>query len=167
MTTSSLTTKTQFQTLFGYQFHTRNRLIERAAQLPEEDTLANPGYGHGSIHALLFHLLRAESGWRVAIETGIQPPPEKIETYPTFALLLPALHQEQQAWLDLLENLTAEKIESDLSLTTQRGRTFVIPCWRVLQHLILHGMQHHTEIAQLLTLKGQSPGDIDFIFYDG
>jgi len=36
-----------------------------------------------------------------------------------------------------------------------------------LQHLILHGMQHHTEIAQLLTLKGQSPGDIDFIFYEG
>jgi uncharacterized damage-inducible protein DinB len=42
---------------------------------------------------------------------------------------------------------------------------WTFPRWRVLQHLALHGMQHATEIAQLLTVKGQSPGDIDFIFY--
>ena len=40
-----------------------------------------------------------------------------------------------------------------------------MPLWRVLQHLILHGMQHHAELAQLLTAKGQSPGNLDFIFF--
>jgi uncharacterized damage-inducible protein DinB len=38
--------------------------------------------------------------------------------------------------------------------------------WRILQHLVLHGMQHHTEIAHGLTVKGHSPGDIDFIFFE-
>jgi hypothetical protein len=27
-------------------------------------------------------------------------------------------------------------------------------------------MQHHAELALLLTQKGKSPGDIDFIFYE-
>ncbi|MFN8458639.1 MAG: hypothetical protein U0401_28965 [Anaerolineae bacterium] len=37
--------------------------------------------------------------------------------------------------------------------------------FRQTQHLILYGMQHQTELAQLLTAKGRSPGDIDFIFF--
>ncbi len=31
--------------------------------------------------------------------------------------------------------------------------------------LVLHGMQHHAELALMLTQKGKPPGDIDFIFY--
>ena len=159
--------KKQFQMLFAYHFHTQARLVERAALLSEVDYHANPGYGHGSIHALLFHLMRAEKAWRIALETGIQGAPERIENYPDLPGLQAAFAVEQQALLAWLERLPEDAIGADLSLTTQRGATFNIPCWRVLQHLILHGMQHHTEIAQLLTLKGQSPGDIDFIFYDG
>ncbi|HXF60224.1 MAG TPA: hypothetical protein VNK95_01325 [Caldilineaceae bacterium] len=51
-------------------------------------------------------------------------------------------------------------------MTSARGQTATLPLWRVLQHLVLHGMQHHTEIAQLLTTKGESPGDIGFIFFE-
>ena len=159
--------KTQFQTLFAWHFHTRELLVERATRLPEVDYFENPGYGHGSIHALLFHLMRADRAWRIALETGVQPPPEKIESYPDFPALQAAFAVEQSSWLAFLDRLTDEMIEADLELTTWRGGRFNIPCWRVLQHLILHGMQHHTEIAYLLTLKGQSPGDIDFIFYAG
>lgn len=73
--------------------------------------------------------------------------------------------REQSAWETLLEGLSAEEIEGDLDLATRRGDVSAIPRWHILQHLVLHGMQHHTELAQLLTAKGQSPGDIDFIFF--
>ena len=51
-------------------------------------------------------------------------------------------------------------------MVASNGQVGMIPRWRILSHVVLHGMQHSAEIAELLTLKGQSPGDIDFIFYD-
>jgi hypothetical protein len=52
------------------------------------------------------------------------------------------------------------------NLTTAWGESAILLRWRIVQHLVLHGMQHHTEITQLLTAQGQSPSDIDFILYD-
>ncbi len=39
------------------------------------------------------------------------------------------------------------------------GREDTLRVWRILQY--------HAELAQLLTAKGQSPGDLDFIFFEG
>lgn len=158
--------KTQFQTLFRYHWHITTRLLDCAARLSTEDYTANPGYGHGSIHDLLSHLLRADLGWRLALETGKQQPRIPAEAYPTLASLSSGFADEQAAWNLLLERLSSEEIEGIISLVTLRGQAFDIPRWRVLQHLVLHGMQQQTEVAQLLTAKGQSPGDIDFIFFE-
>lgn len=157
--------QTQFQTLFVYHWHITRRLLECAAKLSEADYQANSGYGYGSIHNLLFHLLRTDQGWRRGLETGQQLAPLLPEDFPNLASLQVGFEQEQLAWQTLLDSLSGAEIEGVISLTSLAGQTYPIPRWRVLQHLILHGMQHHTELAQLLTAKGQSPGDIDFIFF--
>jgi uncharacterized damage-inducible protein DinB len=158
-------TKTQFQTLFAYHWHTHARLFELAAQLSEADYHENPGYGQGSIHNLFFHTMRTLNSWRLGLETGKRLSPLKVEDFPTYEALKIAFQQEQSAWQVLLERLSEDDFEGDVSLTTRSGEIVDIPRWRVLQHLILHGMQHHTELAELLTRKGHSPGDIDFIFF--
>ena len=155
----------QFQTLFAYHWHTTTRLLECAARLDEPAYRDKPGYGHGSIHDVLFHLLRTDCGWRLALETGKQLSPAPPESYPTLESLRAGFEQEQSAWRALLEKYSAAEIEGEISLTNWRGEILAMPLWRVLQHLILHGMQHHAELAQLLTAKGQSPGNIDFIFF--
>ena len=157
--------KTLFQTLFAYHWHTNGRLLAGAAKLAETDYFANPGYGRGSVHVLLFHLLATHYAWRTALETAQQPAPLLAEDFPDLAALRTGLEREQAAWQALLSKVSAEQIEGEIALTTRRGRTSSVAYWRVLQHLILHGMQHHTELAQLLTAQGQSPGDIDFIFF--
>ncbi len=157
--------KTQFQTLFAYHWHTTRRLMELAAKLAEADYTDNPGYGHGSIHDLLFHLLSTDQGWRVGLESGQQPLPLRQEDFPDLNSLQNGFEREQLAWQALLDSLDPEEIEGQVNLTTLRGHQVTFLRWRVLQHLVLHGMQHHTELAQLLTAKGQSPGNIDFIFF--
>ena len=154
------------QTLFAYHWHTTLRLIDCAAKLDEAAYTEHPGYGHGSIHDLLFHVLRTDWSWRRALETGQQPAPLSQEEFPDLPALLAGFELEQAAWQALLGGLSAEDIAADAHMTTAWGESAIMARWRIFQHLVLHGMQHHTEVAQLLTAKGQSPGDIDFVFYD-
>jgi uncharacterized damage-inducible protein DinB len=160
--------KTLFETLFAYQWHTNARLLASAAKLDPSELAENPGYGRGSILDLFFHLLRAGQAWRLGLETGKQLPSQvQPEDFGTLTALEAGFLEEKAAWETLLGSLSAAEIEGEKTLIDRRGNPFIVPRWRILQHLILHGMQHHTEIAQLLTQKGQSPGDIDFIFYRG
>jgi uncharacterized damage-inducible protein DinB len=157
--------QSQFRTLFAYHWHTTTHLLDCAARLDETAYHDRPGYGHGSIHDVLFHLLRTDQSWRLALETGKQLSPAQAESYPMLESLRAGFEQEQSAWRALLERYSATEIEGEISLTNWRGEIVVMPLWRVLQHLILHGMQHHAELAQLLTAWGQSPGNLDFIFF--
>lgn len=154
-----------YQTLFAYSWSTNRKLRERAARLDEETLKATPGPGRRSLYELFFHLFAAQTGWRIALETGTQPGRIDPEAYPDLPSLDEGFLLEEQAMDTLLAGWDDAYIASDMSLTTRRGHTYTVACWWVLQHLVLHAMQHHTEMALLLTEHGQSPGDIDFIFY--
>jgi uncharacterized damage-inducible protein DinB len=159
-------TKTLFQTLFAYHWHTHTRLLDLAGQLDEADYEAPTGYGKGSIHDIFFHLIRALNNWRQGLETGKRLYSLNPEDYTTLEGVRAAFQKEQAAWQSLLDNLSEEDIAGDISFTRRSGEVENYPRWRILQHLVLHGMQHHAELAHLLTLKGKSPGDIDFIFFN-
>jgi uncharacterized damage-inducible protein DinB len=157
----------QFQTLFAYSAATAHRLLEKATELDDGAYYEHPGYGHGSIHDLFYHLMTTARGWRIALETGTQPARPRRQDFATLAAVAAALEQEAESWQRLIGGLRDEQIAGPLVLTTVRGDRADLIYWRVLQHLVLHAMQHHTEIAKLLTDKGVSPGDIDFLFYEG
>ena len=76
--------QTQYKTLFAYHFDLIQRLISAAAKLNETDYLDNPGYGQGSIHKLLFHLLVTDLRWRTGLQTGRRMPAVQPEDYPSY-----------------------------------------------------------------------------------
>ena len=158
-------TQSQFQTLYEYHFHTCAQLIDGAEKLAEADYRANPGYGHGSIHDLLFHLLNVDRSWRTSLETGAQPARLPADDYPDLSSLRAGFDKEHAAWKALLARLSEDEFQGQMEVTSPRYGTATMQRWHILQQVILHGMQHHAEIAQLLTSRGQSPGNIDFIFY--
>ena len=154
-----------FQTSFAYHWHTNQTMLDKASLLDEADYYAHPDAVHRSIHDTFFHLLATDQGWRISLESGQQPARLQAEDFPTRESLQSAFAQEEAAWHALLDRLSDEEIAGPITLTTFRGETANLVYWRILQHLVLHGMQHHTELAAMLTRKGHSPGDIDFIFY--
>jgi hypothetical protein len=46
-----------------------------------------------------------------------------------------------------------------------RGQVSWIERWHTHYQMLQHGMQHRSELAQVLTEHGYSPGNIDFIIY--
>jgi uncharacterized damage-inducible protein DinB len=71
---------------------------------------------------------------------------------------------ERACWSEFIAELDdgklAERYERDLPFGS-----FSFTLGQAMQHAILHGHQHHTEIAQLLTEAGHSPGDVDYFDY--
>ena len=158
-------TKDLFKTLFAYHWMTTLLMIESTAELSDTDLQEESSYGYGSILDLLFHLLNADNGWRIGLETGKQSKGIDQKEYADLVSLRNGFEREKQAWNKLLEGLEEEQIGGVIKLTNRRGNVIPFQYWRILQHLILHGMQHHSELAQHLTAKDCSPGNIDFIFY--
>lgn len=158
-------TKNQYETLFAYHWHTTGQLIDYAAQLSQDDYHWKSKDGRDSVHEVLFHILGADYGWREGLISGVQQAPLSRKDYPDLQALRTGFEREQSAWSEYLDNLTEEQIESEITLKRASGEAMTFILWRILQHVVMHGMQHHAEIAALLTEKGQSPGNIDFLFY--
>jgi uncharacterized damage-inducible protein DinB len=151
--------------MYAYHFDTTSRLMNLAENLGEADYYQDPGYGRGSMHVLFLHILSADRGWRVGLETGKRPKFLDRESHADLASLREVLEQERMAWKKMLAGLTDREIDQDLDLSAGPGRVLSIPRWKALHHVLFHGMQHQAEIAQLLSDKGQAVGDIDFVFY--
>ena len=157
--------QSKYIVLFSYHWDTNDRLIELAEKLSEDDYKMSSGYGNGSIHEILFHVLRADQAWRLGIETLRQNPPLDIKDYPDLKSLKTGFKSERKAWEILMDKMSDEYINKNMIMRNIKGKEYSFSCWRVLQHVILHGMQHHAELSQLLTAKGYSPSNIDFLLY--
>ena len=95
------------------------------------------------------------------------PSTSRLEAFPDLASLREGFEAEARNWWTLLSRLSPADIDADIELADGRGVRWPRPRWRILMHVLLHGMQHHADVARLLTDKGQSPGDIDFLFFEG
>lgn len=157
--------KAHYQVLFSYHGHTTRRLLEIAAQLDEGQYHEQGEYGPGAIHDLFLHLLQADHGWRIGLETLHRPAALPAEDFASLESLSIALEQEDAAWQTYLKGVSDADVEAEISLTDKRGDLRTFPLWQILQHLILHGMQHHSELAERLTQMGHSPGNLDFIYF--
>lgn len=153
--------------MFEYHFTITCKLLELAGELEEALVKEVPAGGHRSVHDLLFHLLATDRSWRLGLEVGSQPEWLKRESHADLASLRDLLDREEAAWDQYWTTLPEAGIEESVEISAGDGRVMPFPRWKVAHHLLLHGMQHHAEIAQLLSQYGKSPGDIDFIFYRG
>src|SRR5262249_18007538 len=136
-----------------------DRVLDAAARLTPEQFASEPGPGHAVPRTLLLHLVSATRGWRSRCQGTPLPMSLPESDYQT-VVAIRALWEEQKAALqEYVAGLSEDDLDqpADLALGAAGGR---LQRGQILTHLLMHNMQHRSEVAQAVTLYGQSPGEI-------
>lgn len=154
------------QTLYTYNDWANQRLFDAAEKVGEAELKRTALEGQRDLHELLFHIIRTEWVWRILIQTQARPtnPPELAEmnTLAKLSAFAQAEVHERQA---LLAQLKDDELMTPLQVQQRNGQNAPMVLWHMLMQPVIHGVQHRSEAALILTSLGQSPGDIDFIFF--
>ena len=166
MTSKTVTFPETYQIQFGFQFDVTQRLLELARVLPDNVYRASQGYSHDSIHNTFCHTVGAAKFWHEVITDTLPSDfdPSKPLGIAAIDELVAMLESERKCWGELLATFDEVALLGTFRSDSPIGPR-VIPVWRTLQHVVLHTMQHQTELARMLTEAGLSPGDLDF-FWD-
>lgn len=146
---------------FGFYFDETQRLLELARALPDQLYRAQSDYSYASIHNTFAHLLSATQLWRRVL-AGAES--ARLEADGIDALVA-HFEVERAAWRELIASLDNAALLEAVARPTPFG-IIELKTWQTLQHVILHGMGHLTELARMLFEAGQAPGDIDFLLYE-
>ena len=142
--------------LFGYDRWATERVLAVLDDIPDEIWSAVDVVGERGLGRVLVHQLGAAQRWRHGIQRdGLEPEPE-LEPLPTVNELRARWAAEWEAvdaWLPTLDDAFLAYVHEGVAI------------WQMLAHVVNHGTQHRSEAAALLTEAGQSPGEIDMIFY--
>lgn len=162
--TNTITTFPQtYHVQFSFHFDETQRLLKLARALPEDVYHAKIDYSYESIHNTFSHLLSASQLWRNVI-ADTEPSLLGAEDIAGIDALTSLFEIEHEGWRELIATFDAATLLGTIKRQTPFG-TMVLTMWQILQHVILHGMGHHTDLARMLFEAGQSPGDIDFLLY--
>lgn len=157
--------KQDILTLYQYNQWANAKILDAASNITQDQYLADAFFPHGGLRGTLVHTLFAEWIWRKRWE-GISPTVRlKPEEFPTFESLRIRWAEDERRLMAFVNGLTNEKLDAYFHYTSTNGTPFKRILWHAMAHLVNHGTQHRSEAAALLTDFGQSPGDIDMIYF--
>jgi uncharacterized damage-inducible protein DinB len=158
--------KVEMLTLCDYNYWANTRVLDAAAKVSFEQFTAPAGLSHSSVRGALTHVLAAEMVWRLRCQEGISPPALPGEAdFPTLESLRWRWADEERAMRTYLAGLTDDRLNTPVHYTTTKGIPQATILWQVLAHVVNHGTQFRAEAAVALSQYGQSPGDLDLIYF--
>lgn len=143
----------QLHRLFDHLEWANRRALEAARDPENEEALR-----------LLSHLLACEQLWLERIKTGDS---SGREIWPdlSFGDCEKLLEQNLEAYRRLLDSLSEEDVDREISYRDSKGREFDTPLGEILLHVFLHGTYHRGQIAIRLRDGGDEPVNTDFITF--
>ncbi len=143
-------------TLFRHNLWANLRLLERCAELTNEQMDARIPGSRGSIHDTLLHIVTAEQSYFSRISTG-QPhrrPPEA----PPMALA-DMMEAVRTTGLGLTEWASKVQAEDTVQLDWD-GTPRDVPKTIILTQVINHATEHREQVKAILTQLGIEPPDL-------
>jgi uncharacterized damage-inducible protein DinB len=105
------------------------------------------------------HCATGMRAWRERLQGAPASAPPSEADYPALADVA-ALWRGEQAQLTAYVAALSEWELEETFEQRRPDRYLLGPRWQFVAHLVLHDMQHRSELAQALTLLGHSPGEL-------
>ncbi len=158
------------RTLFDSLYWARDRVLDAAEGMTEEEYARENGFVYKSIRGIFTHTLGAEANYmrRASGQPALTPDsPDAIneQTVPTIEALKARWLREEQAMRAFLGSLTTADLDEVITFTRRDGVEVRQARWEMLTTVLEHTMQHRSEAAEALTMVGRSPGGLDFPMY--
>src|ERR1051326_790076 len=153
--------------LFAFDRWANARVLEACRGLTGGQYVAEPVPGGGSVRATIYHIawvtdLHVRTLAAPDPDTPMAPPPPEAEV----ATLDDAARLLERAYrgFDGLIPLAPEWLTSLLTLRAI-GRTFPLPRWAMLRHVVMHSTYHRGQVASKLKRFGIEQPNTDFFFW--
>jgi uncharacterized damage-inducible protein DinB len=152
--------------LFDYNYWRNKKILSTAHDVTPEQFTAPNSFPSGSLHGTLVHTLGAEWIWRQRLQMGVSPKAivakDALPTLEAIQAKWAEEERETRAWLAALDDAALDEVKR---YNMTNGTPVADKLWQCLAHVVNHGTQHCSEMAQMLTDYGHSPGNIDYIYF--
>lgn len=152
--------------LYDYGYWANKKLLPVVSQLTPEQFTRDVAGSYGSVRNTLVHTLSAEWGWLDRCGGHSRGAALKADDYPTAASIVETWAKVEQWVRAFLAGLEDEDLDRRVEYRNPRGEARSMVLGEMLQHGANHGVHHRGQIALLLRMLGQAPGNVDLLFYD-
>jgi uncharacterized damage-inducible protein DinB len=164
----------EIKLLYDYNDWMDARILAACDRVSPEQYAAPGSYGRGGLRATMVHMLDNLWQQRITLQGFYKDPLADDAAYdatelhevafPTLNALRERWTTEQREMRAYIDTLTEETLNGTIRYVIP-GAVRELYVWQILLEVLLHGMQHRSEAAALLTAYGQSPGDYDLVMF--
>lgn len=156
--------KEYVQQMYGFSCWGRDRILNTAEAINSSQFDQETRFPHNTVRRTLVHVLSAEYSYRIRCQQKPKAGLEE-EQFPDLKSIWEYWISEEREMRNYLSKLADADLPELVRYQTSSGDEFERSRLVILTQLFFHSMQHRSELAQMLTEFGHSPGDIDYIVY--
>ena len=154
----------EIEVLFLYDRWANRKVLDACRKLTAEQFVAEPVPGWSSVRSTLYHIAMAtELNLRTLTSDQDDRIPTEAELV-TVDELAQFLERAYRRFEELRPTLTPERLNTVLTLRAI-GRTFTLPRWAILRHIVNHSSYHRGQNAPKLKRFGIEQPITDFFWW--
>src|SRR5262245_16397483 len=149
---------------FAYDRWANTKVLDACRKLTAEKYVAEPVPGWSSVRSTIYHIALATE---FNLRTLAGDPEDRIPTEADLATVDDAARLLERAYRrfeELRPTLTPERLNTALTLRAV-GRTFTLPRWAMLRHIVSRSTYHRGQAAAKLKRFGIEQPITDFFFW--
>ncbi len=150
--------------LFAYDRWANTKVLDACCKLTAEQYVAEPVPGWSSVRSTIYHIALVTD---IHLRTLVGDPDDHLPTEADLATVDDAARLLERAYCrfkELPPTLTPERLNTVLTLRAI-GRTFTLPRWAMLRHVVNHSTYHRGQVASKLKRFGIEQPNTDFFFW--